>query len=319
LQGGGALSVQTSAPGPAWRREYDWIPDRAGRTAPEALAGRAGVLSACLVVRNEEATLQRCLESLRGVVDECVVVHDGPCADRTLDMAREFGCRVVEAPFHGHSERHAPLAYATAAGDWILAIDADEFLSPELAGALRTLVADPDVDGYELLWPHWDGERYLTSEGPYKLALLRRRATRAIGVIHVPEEIDGRVRRVALRLEHRPPAGHRTLRATLDRLARRGRLQAREYLTGLEAVPRFNYPGALRWSARREWTNRWSPVLVIPAALHTFWVVWTNLGRELGVRESVRFATHEAVYRGMVTALVAWFRYGPRGRSRQAG
>lgn len=44
-------------------------------------------ISACLVVRNEEAVIERCLESLAGVVDEIVLVHDGECEDRTLEIA----------------------------------------------------------------------------------------------------------------------------------------------------------------------------------------------------------------------------------------
>jgi glycosyltransferase involved in cell wall biosynthesis len=295
------------APRRSWRREYDWVPDQ--RIRPDSTTGAAGVISACIVVRNEERTIARCLDSLRGVVDECIVVHDGPCADRTIEIAAERGCRVFEAPFYGHCERHTPRAYQEARGEWILNLDADEFLSSSLADHLRQLTEDTGVDGYELLWKHWDGARYVTDAGPYKLALFRRRAARMIGIIHVPEEIDGVVRRVPLHLEHRPPAGHRGARAILRKFGRRAGLQAREYLSSLNGVPRFNYPGTVRWSRRREMSNRWAPLLIGPAALHTFYVVSRNLWRELGVGETIRFASTEAIYRAMVTATVAWYRY----------
>jgi glycosyltransferase involved in cell wall biosynthesis len=283
--------------------------------AREGEAGRrAASISACLVVRNEQATIERCLESLEGVVDEVVIVHDGPCTDRTLDIAKRFGCRIVEAAYYGHCEHHTPRAYCEARGEWILNLDADEFLSPCLRNELPRLVRTPGIDGYELLWTHWNGDRYVTKNGPYKLALFRRCATRMLGIIHAPEDVDGTVRRVPFHLEHRPPAGQRRLRAMLGKWRRRARLQAREYVTSLEHVPRFNYPGSVRWTRRRLLTNQWSPLLIVPAALHTFYVVLTDLWRELGPREALRFASTEAAYRAMVTACVAWYRYVPRAR-----
>lgn len=296
-----------STAGKTWRREYEWLPP--DPTNVPMAAGTPGVVSACLVVRNEEATIERCLESLRGVVDECVVVHDGPCSDRTLDIARRFGCRIVEASHWGHCERHTPLAYEVASGEWLLNLDADEFLSPPLAANLRRLTQANDADGYEVLWKHWNNGRHVTENGPYKLVLFRRSVTRMIGLIHVPEFVDGRVRRVPLLLEHRPVGGQANLPVMFRKFRHRARLQAREYLASLDEVPRFNYPGALRWTRRREQTNRWSPLLVVPAALHTFGVVFSNLWRELGVVEAFRFASTEALYRGMVTAAVAWRRY----------
>ena len=222
---------------------------------------------------------------------------------------------MIEAPFYGHCERHTPLAYETARGEWLLNLDADEFLSPELAEAISGLVRTRDADGYEFLWKHWDGRRYVTERGPYKLALFRRRATRMIGLIHVPEQVDGTVRRLPLHLEHRPPANHRQPGSMLAKWRGRARLQAREYLAGLDEVPRFNYPGVVRWTKRRELATRFSPVLVVPAALHTYFFVLSRLWRQLGPREALRFAASEASYRAMVTGCVAWYRIvgAPRG------
>jgi glycosyltransferase involved in cell wall biosynthesis len=300
------------------RREFEWVPDQTAARAIPA-DGRPGTISACLVVHHEESTIGRCLDSLHGVVDEIVVVHDGPCRDRTLAIAAGYGARVIEAPLYGHCERHTPLAYAEATGEWLLNLDADEFLSAALAARLGELVRDPDVDGYEFLWKHWDGERYVTEAGPYKLVLFRRRAARMVGLIHQPEAVDGSVRRVGLHLEHRPPSGHRTMGAMMTKWRRRARLHAREYVEPLDEVPRFNYPGLLKWTARRELTTRLAPLLVVPAALHTFGFVLLHLWRELGPREALRFATTEAVYRGMVTAWVAWYRYVWSPRRARAG
>ena len=54
-----------------------------------------GSISACIVARNEEALIDRCLDSLDGVVDEVVLVHSGPCEDRTIEIAHTCGATPI--------------------------------------------------------------------------------------------------------------------------------------------------------------------------------------------------------------------------------
>jgi glycosyltransferase involved in cell wall biosynthesis len=288
--------------------EYEWD-DRAAKTAagPHVSGPRAaaGSISACLVVRNEAGLIARCIDSLSGVVDEIIVVHDGPCADETLRIAEGAGCRVFEAAYWGHSEHHLPFAYEQARSEWLLTLDADEFLSPALRKELRRLTAAVGIDGYELLWRLWDGRRYLTAEGPHKLALVRRSAMRMVGVIHTKGEVDGVIHRVDLPLEHQPPYNNFKVATIGRKWGPRARLQAREYLTDLATLPRFGGNGTPRWTRRRLWTNRWAGWLVVPAAVHTFVVVMRDLREEVPVAARARFALTQAVYRGMVTLSVA--------------
>ena len=86
-------------------------------------------ISACLVVHNEEKVIRRCLDSIKNVVDEIIVVHDGPCTDKTMEIAREYGAKIYEQPFNGEAEKHRPFSYRMTSGAWILQIDADEYLS----------------------------------------------------------------------------------------------------------------------------------------------------------------------------------------------
>src|SRR3954447_4773752 len=109
-------------------------------------------ISACLAVRNEEAVLGRCLESVKDVVDEIVVVHDGDCSDRSVEIAEHYGARVLVRPWTGNPELQTVFAYRAARGAWVLNLDADEYLSSELRSELRGLVRRSDVDGYAFLW-----------------------------------------------------------------------------------------------------------------------------------------------------------------------
>ena len=268
-----------------------------------------GSISACVVVRNEEEVIGRCLGSLEGAVDEIVLVHSGPCEDRTLEIASRHGARILVAPDGGHGERNTPLAYESARGQWLLNVDADEFLSPELRRRLPELVSDPGVDGYGLLWRVWDGERYVTDGGPYKVVLFRRAKTRMLGLIHAPERIEGRVVEVPLELEHRPPPGASGMGQLAQKWRRMARVQALEYTSELSEVPRFNYPPDLRWSRRRRLANRLSPLLILPAGLHTFGHVLRAEAGHLSLVQNLRYAARQGIYRSLVTAYVARFVY----------
>jgi glycosyltransferase involved in cell wall biosynthesis len=255
-------------------------------------------ISGLVIVRNEEALIERCLRSLDGVVDEILVVHDGPCSDATLEIARGHGCRVFERPRAGHSDYHRPFTYAQAKGDWVLNIDGDEFLSEPLRERLRELATRTDVAAFEFEWPMWDGERYLTSGGPFKRVLMRRNSIHSVGVIHHPQTVDGPVARIHLRLEHQPLYNNYTLPVMRTKWRRWARIQASEYLSDRRSFPHFNEP-VRPWSRTRRVANRLAPLLWLPYALATFAVSFRDLGF-LPFRQRVRFAAFQGIYIGMV-------------------
>jgi hypothetical protein len=96
-------------------------------------------LTACVIARDEEQRLPACLESLQ-FCDEVVVVDSGS-RDRTREIAHAAGARVVENPWRGFAAQRN-VALDLASGDWVLEIDADERVTPELAGEMRALVGE---------------------------------------------------------------------------------------------------------------------------------------------------------------------------------
>src|SRR5438552_783264 len=99
-------------------------------------------LSAFLIVKNEARDLPACLESLKGLADEIVVVDD-ESSDRTMDLARQSGAKVFSRKLDGFGSQKQ-YALEQCSRDWALSIDADERVTPPLWQELAQLLAKPE-------------------------------------------------------------------------------------------------------------------------------------------------------------------------------
>jgi glycosyltransferase involved in cell wall biosynthesis len=113
-------------------------------------------LSALVVVRNEEAQLAECLSRL-AFADEIVVVLDR-CEDRSREIAREFTDRIVEGAWEREGGRRNA-GIAACRGEWILEVDADERVGPELAAEIGTIVAGSAADWHLIPVDNYVGDR----------------------------------------------------------------------------------------------------------------------------------------------------------------
>lgn len=133
-------------------------------------------VSVCIVTYNEEENIAACLESVRWA-DEIVVV-DSFSTDRTVEICQRYGAKVYQHSWPGHIEqKNRALGYAT--NDWVLCLDADERLSPELSMWMRGTFASMKnrVDGYFFPRRTFYLGRWITHGGwypDYKLRLFRK-------------------------------------------------------------------------------------------------------------------------------------------------
>ncbi|MCB0749128.1 MAG: glycosyltransferase family 2 protein [Ignavibacteriae bacterium] len=102
-------------------------------------------ISATLIVKNEEKNIARCLKSLSWV-DEIVVV-DSYSTDRTVEICNEYNCKVIQTAWLGFGKTKK-FAVDNASHDWILSIDADEEVTPELQKKIKELLVKPYYKGY---------------------------------------------------------------------------------------------------------------------------------------------------------------------------
>lgn len=176
-------------------------------------------VSACIVACDEEDRLGACLDSL-GWCDEILVV-DSHSRDGTRELARARGARVIERDWPGHVEQKE-FAVRAAAHDWVLCIDADERVSPELVREIEALRAGGfGAAGYELprvsrYLGRWI--RHGTWYPDWKLRLFdRRRGGWGGRNPHDRVSVDGAVERLRGELLHEPYRTFEDHLATIDR------------------------------------------------------------------------------------------------------
>ncbi|UQZ84758.1 SPBc2 prophage-derived glycosyltransferase SunS [Paenibacillus konkukensis] len=104
-------------------------------------------ISLCMIVRDEEEHLARCLSSAASTVSEIVIVDTGS-ADRTVEIARSFGARVVSVPWTGDFAKARNVALDLATKPWILVLDADEEWVEPQEGKLERLLSQEGTLGY---------------------------------------------------------------------------------------------------------------------------------------------------------------------------
>ena len=127
--------------------------DTAARARREAAFLQTGtthehaLISCCIVCYNEEHNIRRCLESVKWC-DEIVIV-DSFSSDRTVAICREYTSRVIPRAWPGYVEQKR-FALAQATYEWVLNVDADEEVSPELRDEILVVLRrnDPAVDGF---------------------------------------------------------------------------------------------------------------------------------------------------------------------------
>jgi glycosyltransferase involved in cell wall biosynthesis len=186
-------------------------------------------LTVTVIAWNEEERLRDCLLSVPWA-DEIVVV-DAESTDKTVQLAREFTDRVWVRPWPGFAQQKN-FAIAQATGDWILSLDADERVTPELGARIRRILAeDGPADGYRLprrnvFWGAWVRHGGLYPD--YQLRLFRRGAGRFVeDQVHESAEVGGRVEALVEPLEHK---SYRDLEDFVRRSNRYSTLAAQDWL-----------------------------------------------------------------------------------------
>ncbi len=162
-------------------------------------------LSVIIITKNEAERLPRCLESVREIADEIIVLDSGS-TDATLEIARRYTDKVtVSADWPGFGpQKNRALDDAT--GDWVLSLDADEWLTQELAAEVVAVLKAPTAEVYEIPRLSSFCGRPMQHSGwwPDHVARLFRRGTARFSddLVHERLVFSGSTRRLKSPLNH---------------------------------------------------------------------------------------------------------------------
>lgn len=216
-------------------------------------------LSVVIVAKNEEVNLPYALKNLTGWAGEVIVVADeSNVADKTPDVAKQYGARVFAHKFDSYAEpRNWALKNLPFENEWVLFIDADEYPTEELKKEITNVInRNPSENGFYMkrrfiFWGKW-----LRHGGYYPvwiLRLMRHRAARCEGMLMDEHfAVDGRTGRLTSDLMH---DDHRSLRDWLKKHRRFAELKARERIAGRSGgAPNDDDPASReRAKKRRAW------------------------------------------------------------------
>ncbi|MBI2152479.1 MAG: glycosyltransferase family 2 protein [Candidatus Rokubacteria bacterium] len=186
-------------------------------------------LSVTVITWNEEERLRPCLESAAWA-DEIIVV-DAESTDKTVQVAREFTDRIWVRPWPGFAIQKN-FALEQAAGEWVLSLDADEQVTPELKGEIRKVISgDGPADGYAIprknfFWGAWVRHGRLYPDCQRRL-FRRGRGRFVERAVHESAEIRGTVGRLEAPLLH---YSYRSLEEFIHRSNRYSTLAAEEWV-----------------------------------------------------------------------------------------
>ena len=210
------------------------------------------MISAIVVTQNEERNIGRCLRSLSWV-DEIIVV-DALSTDRTVEIARECGAKVYSHAWLGFVAQKQ-FALDQARGDWVLSLDADEELEPdlirEIVQALENVPADvngcsmPRKCYYFGKWIH-HGEWY-----PDRKLRIMRRSKSVVGGQHVHEtfDVEGKIQPLVNNILHYSFTG------LIDHVLRMRRYGGLMALKRYETGHRFSIKEMMREPFARAYSN----------------------------------------------------------------
>ncbi|MBI2657451.1 tetratricopeptide repeat protein [Candidatus Woesearchaeota archaeon] len=114
-------------------------------------------ISLCMITKNEEKYLEQCLNSVKGLADEIIIVDTGS-TDKTKEIAKKFSAKIIDFKWIDDfsAARNESIKYATK--DWILVLDADEAIEKEGIKAIKELANDKENDAFLFLQKNYTND-----------------------------------------------------------------------------------------------------------------------------------------------------------------
>ena len=188
-------------------------------------------ISVTVITLNEEKDLRFCLESVKSFSDEIVVVDSGS-ADKTVEIAKNFGAKIFERKFDNF-QNQKNFAVEKTTGDWIFSIDADEEVSPELSIEIKKEVAASNFVAYtvprkNIILGKFIRHTRWNPELDRHIWLWKKEAGRWEGDVHEEVVVDGIVGKLSgAKIHHQ----YETVAEFFDMMNRYSELESKQKIT----------------------------------------------------------------------------------------
>ena len=161
-------------------------------------------LSVAIITYNEEEDLPKTLESVKDIASEIIIV-DSHSTDKTREIAKSFGAKVYEEDWKGFGEQKNS-AIEKCTQPWILSLDADEVVSPELKKSIIEAIKNPKYDCYEVNRKNFYAGKYIEHVWfpEWRVRLFKKGKGKFKGEIHETLECEGRKGKLNGVLYHYP-------------------------------------------------------------------------------------------------------------------
>ena len=151
-------------------------------------------LSLVMITKNEEKNIAKSLNSVKDLVSEIIVVDSGS-TDNTVEIAQQYGAKIFKRDFDSFSNQKN-YAMSLATNDWILHLDADEVLSPELKQEIAQTIPNTEYDGFYLIRTNFFLGKKMKHSGmnkEYRLRLAKKSLSKySGGIIHEELKTEGK-------------------------------------------------------------------------------------------------------------------------------
>jgi len=204
--------------------------DRGNPASPDKipLSPARKKIGAFVLTKNEEDKIKNCLESLKWMDD--VVIVDGFSTDRTVDIAHEYGVKVVQHRFEGDFGLERNIGIENLAADWILSLDADEVVTEGFKKrAVEILRTEVPYRAYKFLRKNYFLGRFMRYGGWYHYShhFLMKGFARYEGRVHHQLIVNGDIGKLDADIEHYP---FQSVAQLVSRQNRYTTIEAREML-----------------------------------------------------------------------------------------
>jgi len=154
-------------------------------------------LSVAIATHNEAENIKNCLDSIKKLADE-IIIYDGQSTDQTVANAKKYKkVKIIFGPNHPLFHLNKQTAIDACTSDWILQLDADEVVTPDLAKEIKQIITNTKFDGFWIKRKNFFLGKFLTKGGVYPDPTLRlyRRGKGCLPCLDVHEQaaVDGPV------------------------------------------------------------------------------------------------------------------------------